>query len=85
MATAQPADTALDGLALIEAQIRGDLEAAVAILDSADTQAVASWLARTCALLLESVSPDPLAALALLWIAATPGEVPGRFRTMCGG
>jgi hypothetical protein len=73
MATSQPADTQLDGLALIEAQIRGDLAASVAIPDSADSQAVVSWLARICALLLQSVSPDPLAAIALLRVVATPG------------
>jgi len=66
VATFQPADTQLDGLALIEAQIKGDLPGAVTILDNADAQAVASWLARTCALLVESVSPNPLAAIALL-------------------
>lgn len=73
MATSQPADTQLDGLALIEAQIKGDLPASVAILDSADTQAVASWLARIAALLLQSVSPDPLSAIALLRVVAMPG------------
>lgn len=73
MATSQSADTQLDGLALIECQIKGDLAGAVAILDSADAQAVASWLARTCALLLQSVSPDPLSALQLLREVGTQG------------
>jgi hypothetical protein len=73
MATSQPTDVQLDGLALVECMIKGDLPGSVAILNTADTQAVASWLARTCALLFQSVSPDPLAALALLRIAATPG------------
>jgi hypothetical protein len=73
MATSQPADTQLDGLALIEAQIRGDLPGAVAILDNSDAAAIASWLARICALLLQSVSPDPQAAIALLREVATQG------------
>ncbi len=73
MATPQPADTQLDGLALIEAQIRGDLTGAVAILDNSDAAAIASWLDRICALLLQSVSQDPLAAIALLRTVATPG------------
>lgn len=73
MATSQPADVQLDRLALIEATIKGDLAASVAILNSVDTQAVASWLARICAILLQSVSPDPLAAIALLRVGATPG------------
>ena len=73
MATSQPADVQLDGLALVECMIKGDLPGSVAILNSADTQAVASWLARICALLLESVSPNPLAAVQLLREVATQG------------
>jgi hypothetical protein len=74
VATTQPADTILDGLALVEAMIKGDLPASVAILNSADTAALASWLARIAALLLQSVSPDPLAAISLLRVGATPGQ-----------
>jgi hypothetical protein len=74
MATSQPCDVQLDGLALVECMIKADLPASVAILNNADTQAVASWLARTCALLLESVSPNPLAAIELLREVATQGQ-----------
>jgi hypothetical protein len=73
VATSQPTDTALDGLALVEAMIKGDLAASVAVLNSADCQALASWLSRICAILLQSVSPDPLAAISLLRVVATPG------------
>jgi hypothetical protein len=76
VATSQPTDTALDGLALVEAMIKGDLAASVAILNSADTQAVASWLARIAALLLQSVSPDALTAISLLRTVATQGTAP---------
>jgi hypothetical protein len=69
----RPGDAPLDALALVQAVIQGDARACMVTLDNGDPQAIAMTLARVCAHLLESVSPEPLEAIALLRIVAMPG------------
>jgi hypothetical protein len=59
-------DPVRDGLALVECCHRDDLEGARAILDNARVVPVCAFLARVCSDLIESMTDDPVAALAWL-------------------